>query len=73
MWHPPEFDDMEDILELCNKMNDNCLFDSLKDALEFKTLYDKKDWGEKGDFDIFRIDKVELMPAAKTIKRSDMA
>jgi len=59
MWHPPEFDDMEDILELCKKLNDNFLFDSYKNALEFKELYDKKDWGEKGDFEIFRIDKAE--------------
>ncbi len=59
MWHPPDFDDMKDILEFCKRLNTNCLFDNYKDALDFKELYDKKDWGEKGDFDIFRIDKIE--------------
>ncbi len=59
MWHPPVFDDIGDILEFVKRLNDNCLFNNYKDAIEFKKLYEKKEWGEKGNFEIFRIDKIE--------------
>ena len=47
MWHPPDFDDMDDITEHLRKLNEHCLFDKLTDATAYRELYLTKEWGEK--------------------------
>lgn len=47
MWHPPDFDNMDDITEQLRKLNEYCLFDNFKDAKAFRELYLTKNWAEK--------------------------
>jgi hypothetical protein len=47
MWHPPDFDDMDDITEHLRKLNEHCLFDKFSDAKAYRELYLTKEWGEK--------------------------
>jgi hypothetical protein len=47
MWHPPDFDDMQDIVEHLKKLNEHCLFQTLQQAKDFRDLYLTKEWGEK--------------------------
>lgn len=47
LWHPPDFDDMSDIIEQLKLLNDYCLFDDYTKAKAFRELYLTKEWGEK--------------------------
>lgn len=47
MWHPPDFEDMNDIVEHLKQLNHNCLFNSLDQAQTYRQLYLTKEWGEK--------------------------
>ncbi len=47
MWHPPDFDDMDDITEHLRKLNEYSLFDKFTDAKAYRELYLTKEWGEK--------------------------
>jgi hypothetical protein len=47
MWHPPDFDDMDDITEVLKKLNKHCLFDKFTDAKAYREVYFTKEWGEK--------------------------
>ncbi len=46
-WHPPDFDDMDDIVLQLRKLNRYCLFDNYKDALDYKEIYLSKKWAEE--------------------------
>ena len=46
-WHPPDFDDMNDIVLQLKKLNRYCLFDNFKDALYYKEIYLSKKWAEE--------------------------
>jgi hypothetical protein len=46
-WHPPDFDDMDDIVLQLKKLNQYCLFDNYKDALDYKEIYLSKKWAEE--------------------------
>jgi hypothetical protein len=62
MWHPPDFDDMEDIVEHLKKLNEHCLFPSFEEAKDFRELYMTKDWGEKVTIgDEFTIMQIKLI------------
>ena len=62
MWHPPDFNDCKDIIEIGRRLNKNNLFCNYEDAQEFLRVYLKKDWGEKemtsGQFKICKISLV---------------
>ena len=62
MWHPPDFDDFNDILEIGQRLNKFCLFDRHEDAQMFVEAYSTKNWGEKemspGQFMIYKISSV---------------
>ncbi len=62
MWHPPNFDNFDDILEIARRLNKHCLFDKYDDAGKFLQTYLTKDWGEKemtpGQFKICQISAV---------------
>ena len=45
--HPPDFDNMIDIVEHLKKLNDNVLFDNFKDAEMYRQTYLSKEWAEK--------------------------
>jgi len=47
MWHPPDFDDMDDVILQLKKLNEWCLFDTYKDALAYKEIYLSKKWAEE--------------------------
>lgn len=47
MWHPPDFDDMQDIIIHLKKLNEHCLFPTFQDAKDYRELYLAKAWGEK--------------------------
>jgi hypothetical protein len=47
MWHPPDFDDMQDIITHLKKLNEYCLFPTFQDAKDHRELYLAKAWGEK--------------------------
>jgi hypothetical protein len=62
MWHPPDFDDMEDVVEHLKKLNEHCLFPSFEEAKDFRELYMTKDWGEKVTIgDEFTIMQIKLI------------
>ena len=44
MWHPPDFNDFNDILKIGQQLNKFCLFDRHEDAQMFAEAYLKKDW-----------------------------
>ncbi len=46
-WHPPDFDDMDDIVLQLKKLNQYCLFDNFKDAFDYKEIYLSKKWAEE--------------------------
>ena len=50
-WHPPDFDDMQDIIEHLKKLNEHCLFPTFQDAKNYRELYLTKTWGEKEMYD----------------------
>jgi hypothetical protein len=50
-WHPPNFDDMQDILEHLKQLNEHCLFPTLEQAEAYRGIYLTKDWGEKELYD----------------------
>jgi hypothetical protein len=50
-WHPPDFDDMQDIIEHLKKLNEHCLFPTFQDAKDYRELYLTKIWGEKEMYD----------------------
>jgi hypothetical protein len=50
-WHPPDFDDMQDIIEHLKKLNEHCLFSTFQDAKDYRELYLTKTWGEKEMYD----------------------
>jgi hypothetical protein len=62
LWHPPDFNDFNDIIKIGKRLNKNCLFDKHDDAEEFLRIYLIKDWGEKemstGQFKIHKISSV---------------
>jgi hypothetical protein len=51
MWHPPDFDDMDDIISQMKKLNQYCLFDTYADALDYKEIYLSKKWAEENWFE----------------------
>ncbi len=46
-WHPPDFDDLQDIIEHLKKLNQYCLFSTLQEAKDYRALYLTKNWVEK--------------------------
>lgn len=62
LWHPPDFNDFDDIVRIGKRLNKFCLFDNHADANDFLKLYLTKDWGEKemtpGQFKIYKISSV---------------
>lgn len=46
-WHPPDFNDMDDVVFQLNKLNQYCLFDNFKDANDYKEIYLSKKWAEE--------------------------
>jgi len=46
-WHPPDFDDMKDIVLQLKKLNQYCLFDNYQDAVDYKDIYLSKKWAEE--------------------------
>jgi hypothetical protein len=50
-WHPPDFDDMQDIIKHLKKLNEHCLFPTFQDAKDYRELYLTKTWGEKEMYD----------------------
>ena len=58
LWHPPDFDDYNDIKELLRKLNINCLFSIYSLAQKYLETYNNKTWGEKDDFDIIQLKNV---------------
>jgi hypothetical protein len=62
MWHPPDFNDCNDIIEIGRRLNKNNLFDNYADASEFLKVYLTKSWGEKEMTDgQFKIQKLSLV------------
>lgn len=51
IWHPPDFEDMGDIIEHLRKLNVNCLFSTFQDAKDYRECYLAKKWGEKETFE----------------------
>ena len=47
MFHPPDFDDMDDIVGHLKKLNDKVLFDTFEDAKIYRQAYLSKEWAEK--------------------------
>ncbi len=47
LWHPPDFDDMEDIVQHLKCLNQFCLFDTYEKAKAYRQTYLSKKWGEK--------------------------
>jgi len=47
MWHPPDFDDINDIIKHLKKLNDNVLFDTFEEAKIYRQAYLSKEWAEK--------------------------
>ena len=47
LWHPPDFDDMEDIVQHLKCLNQFCLFDTYEKAKAYRKTYLSKAWGEK--------------------------
>jgi hypothetical protein len=62
MWHPPDFNDFDDIIRIGQRLNKFCLFDKYEDAVYFLEIYLSKAWGEKemtpGQFKIHKISSV---------------
>lgn len=62
MWHPPDLNDCNDIIEIARRLNKNSLFDNEADANEFLQVYLTKDWGEKemttGQFKVYKVSSV---------------
>ena len=62
MWHPPNFDDMEDIQQQLTRLNKFCLFDTYEQASLYRQIYLTKEWGEKemtdGQITIIQIETV---------------
>ncbi len=50
-WHPPNLDDMKDIIVHLKKLNQHCLFPSLQKAKDYRTLYLTKSWAEEEAYD----------------------
>jgi hypothetical protein len=68
MWHPPDFEDMNDILIRLKLLNENCLFNDYVTATDYLECYKNKSWGEKGDFTIYQI--LEVLPAANIMYKT---
>jgi hypothetical protein len=51
MWHGPDFDDIDDIIEYLKLLNQFCLFHTFEQAKEYRDLYLTKAWGEKEVYD----------------------
>jgi hypothetical protein len=47
LWHPPDFDDMEDVVQHLKCLNQFCLFDTYEKAKTYRQTYLSKAWGEK--------------------------
>jgi len=62
MWHPPDFDDMEDIKQQLKQLNKFCLFDTYEQAGLYRQTYLAKEWSEKemsdGQITIIQIEKI---------------
>lgn len=62
MWHPPDFNDFDDIIRIGQRLNKLCLFDKYEDAIDFLEIYLSKAWGEKemtpGQFKTHKISSV---------------
>ncbi len=58
-WHPPDINDIEDLVTCLMKLNQYSLFDSMTDAFAYMQTYLTKDWGEKPmngeQFSIFQV------------------
>jgi len=67
-WHPPDFEDMGDIIEHLKKLNRNCLFSTFKDAKDYRECYLAKEWGEKetyeGQITVIQVREMEKRAAA---------
>jgi hypothetical protein len=62
LWHPPDFEDMVDIVQHLKCLNQFCLFDTYVKAKAYRQTYLSKDWGEKemsdGQITIIQIENV---------------
>jgi len=62
MWHPPDFDDMEDIKQQLKQLNKFCVFDTYEQARLYRQTYLTKEWSEKemsdGQITIIQIEKI---------------
>jgi hypothetical protein len=62
LWHPPDFEDMKDIVQHLKCLNQFCLFDTYERAKAYRQTYLSKQWGEKemwgGQITIIQIEKV---------------
>jgi hypothetical protein len=62
MWHPPDFEDMEDVVQHLKCLNQFCLFDTYERAKAYRQTYLSKEWGEKemsdGQITIIQIENV---------------
>lgn len=56
MWHPPEWEDLSELAKKLETLNPNMLFSRVYEAEEFISYYQSRDWAEKDEFDIIRVD-----------------
>lgn len=57
-WHPPDEEDLDDVLKALGTINRHLLFDTYEDAVTFKGWYTTKPWAESEDapFDVVLIE-----------------
>ena len=62
LWHPPDLEDMEDIVKHLKCLNQFCLFNTYEKAQAYRETYLSKDWAEKelseGEITIIQIEHV---------------
>lgn len=55
IWHPPDIDKLDKLIEFLKCLNSNCLFNSYDDAQKFSSFYRTQDWAEKENGYVFKI------------------
>lgn len=64
LWHPPAFEDIEELAQQLNLLNRSLLFNTKDEAKKFREYYRSKSWAEtefkKDEFCIIRVDECKL-------------
>ncbi len=58
-WHPPQPMDFAQLADKARGLNEHVLFDTAEEATDFRRWYETKEWAERDNFVLVRVDAAD--------------